>query len=224
MPLPKFDFTSTAIDSASYYAEANNSKPPINIYNLEEISNRCNSYTKLIRVTAYILRFIDNLKAKINHTNLSTGVISINEFCNAEKIWFNYVQHDVKNNSAYKQLSKDLQFFQQDGIIRCKGRLKNTPLNYDTKFPIFIPRTCNLALIIIRHYHSLVLHSGVKDTINSVRSRFWIPKVRNFIRRFIKSCNVCIKVDRPTMTYPNSPPLPSSRLTDSRPFDFTGVV
>jgi len=219
--LPKFEFTTNIVTESATYIAVGDQKIA-KIYNLDDLISRCSNYSKLIRVTAYVLRFISNLKASVQGQSTYLGFITSTEISSAEHLWYLNVQSEIKNNN-YKQLARDLQFFKNDDVIRCRGRMKNAPLHYDAKYPIFIPRNTKFATLLIQHYHALVLHSGLKDTINSLRSKYWIPKARNLIRKTIRSCIICIKIDRPPMSYPVAPPLPASRLKDTHPFDYTGI-
>ncbi|XP_050502173.1 uncharacterized protein LOC126881745 [Diabrotica virgifera virgifera] len=46
---------------------------------LDDLFNRCSSFTKIQRSLAYVLRFVSNLKAKSNHTAIDTDVLSVEE-------------------------------------------------------------------------------------------------------------------------------------------------
>ena len=98
------------------------------------------TYCKMLRVTAYVLRFINNLKAcsKKTNTNLST-FITKHERNLAEHLWLIYVQKDVFTDKQHKQLKLDLGFIVIDGVIRYKGRMGNNLLSFNTKHPIFLP-------------------------------------------------------------------------------------
>ena len=193
-----------------------------NVINLDIMNiSSYNSYNKLLRVTAFVLRFISNLKRKTkkDKLNLSTYIYA-EERIKAERLWILFLQFDIYHNKQYQQLKKDLGFVIIDNIIRCKGRLGNSKLSYDRKFPIFLPKG-HFTELLVSYYHNKVLHNGVKDTLNEIRTRFWIPKARNFIRKVIKQCLLCTKFEAPAYVYPVSSSLPISRLSTTPPFTFT---
>ena len=57
-------------------------------------------------------------------------------------------------------------------LFDVKGRMMNAPIPYDSRCPIFIPKSSKLAELLVIYYHSLVLHNGVKETLNQLRTRF----------------------------------------------------
>ena len=69
----------------------------------------------------------------------------------------------------------------------------------------------------------MVLHNGMKETLNQIRTRYWIPKCRNQIKRVIRKCLLCQKFQRKSFVYPPPPDLPRIRLSKDFPFTYTGV-
>ena len=98
-------------------------------------------------------------------------------------------QNDISKQSNYKQLTKDLPLFDDNGIIRCKGWLENPPLPYDSKYSIFLPK-CHLADLLVCHFHALALRNGVKETHNELRTKYWMLKARSFIQSYIYKCRL----------------------------------
>ena len=67
------------------------------------------------------------------------------------------------------------------------------------------------------------MHGGVKSTLTEVRSRYWIVKGRQFVRKMIFRCVKCRKHQARPYRPPPPPPLPSFRVQESQPFASTGV-
>ena len=97
---------------------------------------------RLVRVTAWVLRFINYIKNKV-----CCGPLSVSELHSAEKLWIIDCQSTVysKELSNLKSketdrvpLVKQLRLFLSEDIIRCGGRIHNAPLQELTKFPILI--------------------------------------------------------------------------------------
>ena len=131
------------------------------------------------------------------------------------------IQKDVYSSERCPQLKKDLRLTTQaDNILRCEGRLKNAPISYDSRFPIFIPKG-TFAKLLVNCYH--VHHNGLKETLNEIRTSYWIPKARYFIQQIIQKCRTCKRIEGKTYIYPDSPSLPVARLSESPPFTFTGL-
>ena len=52
----------------------------------------------------------------------------------------------------------------EDGIIRCYGRMTNTNLPQETITPILLPRKEKFIELMIEEYHERLLHAGVSHT------------------------------------------------------------
>ena len=66
--------------------------------------------------------------------------------------------------------------------------------------------------LVINFYRILVLRNGIKETLNQIRTKFWIPKSRNHVKRVIKKCLVCQRHEGKAFSYPSPPDLPTIRL------------
>ena len=88
-----------------------------------------NELRKLLKVTAYMLRFIQNLKTSTkrnkerDRNGLLSGPLSIDELKNAERCWVMVSQRDIVSNS--KQMNNSLGLrVNNEFIIVCKGCLE----------------------------------------------------------------------------------------------------
>ena len=61
-----------------------------------------------------------------------------------------------------------------DGILRVKGRLEYSDWDYESKYPIYLDKGSYLTILFIIDVHLNVKHCGVKDTLNEIRSAFWV--------------------------------------------------
>ena len=77
---------------------------------------------------------------------------------------------------------KDLNLEKDEKIIRCRGRLKNVLMEYNAKYQIILLKNREFMELVVQYYHKLVLHNGVLETLNQIRTIFWITKPRNYIR------------------------------------------
>ena len=80
-----------------------------------------------------------------------------------------------------------------------------------------------LTTLIVQHAHERTLHSGVKDTLTKVRSKYWLVKGRQFIRKIIYQCVVCRKLEGQHYRAAPPPPLPEFRVKEAPPFAYCGV-
>ncbi|KHJ87946.1 hypothetical protein OESDEN_12266 [Oesophagostomum dentatum] len=108
------------------------------------------------------------------------------------------------------------------GLLRCFGRMGNSALEDETKYPLIVLQNSPLAERIIMDYHSKG-HPSISHTMALVRSRFWIPKLRAQVTRIVRRCIQCQKFNNLPFKYPPQGDLPAQRVQRSRPFEHIGL-
>ena len=163
--------------------------------NMDVIINKrsFNSFKKLVMVTAYVMRFIDNCRRLIKKMQLKQGEISLDERMHAKRLWLRNEQSQI-NEKQLNQFKQALGAYRDENdIIKLKGRLEHAGLNVNTKFPVLIPKSSYIGDLIILDAHVEVLHYGMKDTLNQVRSEYWLVQgrrwVKGVLRRWVKYTN-----------------------------------
>ncbi|XP_047995118.1 uncharacterized protein LOC125233240 isoform X1 [Leguminivora glycinivorella] len=196
--------------------------------------SRVSSYSKLINVTSYILRFCKNIRLPKQQRNLNQ-TLSIDETRAATSHWIKKVQLDAYKDEAIllkkgKLVCKSLQklsvFVDEDQFIRVGGRLRNSSLRYEAKHPLLIPKDHRWTQLLMQHYHRIHCHASTSALINILRQRYWIPSARRQVARVIHSCTPCFRFSA-TEQAPFMADLPADRVTAARPFsgvatDFAG--
>ena len=161
---------------------------------------------RLMRVTANVLRFVFNLKQSKMKKELIDGELRQEEMDQARELWIKEVQRSVYDDKNFDQVKVSLSLFTDDnGILRCGGRLKNAPIPYDARFPIFLPRCSRFTYPVINDCHFKVFHNGVRDKLTELRSRFWVTKGRQSVKTAIGNCSNCKKLQGRSYAVP--PPL-----------------
>ena len=177
-------------------------------------------YTKLIRVTAFILRFVNNCRRP--HTR-KLSRLSVHELHEAEKMWLRSCQstsyHEEIDNLQSKKgrlpMVKQLRLFlDSDGYIRCGGRIHNAPVAELVKFPYRLPGNHHLTRMIIQNTHERLLHAGISATVTQLRQKYWIASIHQNTKIVLRKCETCRKVIGKPYTIPDPPPLPTYRLHD----------
>ncbi|XP_058799992.1 uncharacterized protein LOC131669251 [Phymastichus coffea] len=84
-------------------------------------------------------------------------------------------------------------FLDEHGVIRVGGRLKNSNLQFNQKYPILLPSNHHVSDLIIRDAYHRNLHGGVQSTLYTIRERFWILNGRNQIRHVLRRCVPCLR-------------------------------
>ena len=205
---------------------------------------RFSSWRRLLRVTAWILRFISRSKKARHQKSQETGnrqndslekVLEPVEISNAERYWVRKTQRErfseelttlraggsVLRSSPLWRLSP---FVDSDGILRVGGRLEMSNLPYDAKHPVILPKKHHISKLVIAHIHNQGHHNlGVNFTLAELRQKYWIINGREEIKRWKRECNVC-KLGRRRRGEQIMAPLPEARLgTSLRCFAHCGV-
>jgi len=197
-------------------------QPPFGI-----IDENYSSIRRLFRVTAWCQRFVKRLKGQ----KIEMKCLTSKELVEAENRWLLFIQRkhfrevldsvaSKKSNNLARQL--DLSIDNQ-GLLRCGGRLDNAVLAEAARHPILLPKKENLTNLYIQDIHERVLHSGISQSLSNLRQRFWIPHGRATVKKVLKGCKVCVKVEGGPYKLPNMAPLPSSRVSVSTPFSRIGL-
>ena len=181
----------------------------------------------LLRVTAYVLRFIALLRKDKSDTSTAK------ELNLAERIWTHSCQsttfpEEIENLSSKTSrrltLIRQLRLFlDTDNLLRCGGRIHNAPLSTATKLPYLLPKNHPFTDLVVYSAHENILNSGVNSTMTTLRQTYWIPSIRQYVRKLLRRCVNCRKVTGTAYTRPDPPPLPKSRTTKTEPFTTTGV-
>ncbi|MCG7892044.1 MAG: hypothetical protein N0C80_17530, partial [Candidatus Thiodiazotropha endolucinida] len=183
--------------------------------------------TKLLRVTAFVQRFINRLKGNhIEHNYLTSG-----ELEEAERMWIRFVQRKNFNETfqaiSYEtkdNLQKQLGLYvDNQGLLRCKGMLDNSQLTEGARRPILLPNNERFTHLKIEKTHKQNFHAGVSQTLSQMRYHFWIPHGRATVRKVIHQCVICRRHDGGPYRMPPMPSLPPSRVTEATPFSKTGL-
>ena len=192
--------------------------------NLESIINpeSYSSLTKLIRVTSLVLLFVKKLKRRRDGSSDQEECLQV--YKQAEKKWIKHVQKGILNSDKYQQMKSTLGLYQDsEGVVRCQGRIGLSSLPYDTKFPVLLPREHCFTRLVILKCHEQVMHNGVAETLVQLRSKYWVVKGRQTVKKILSKCVVCKKLEGRPYGVPPTPQLPEFRLSDDFAFSSIGV-
>ncbi|XP_055645555.1 uncharacterized protein LOC129782211 [Toxorhynchites rutilus septentrionalis] len=199
--------------------------PPLN-----PLFTRSFSYNRLLRTTAYCLRFIRHMQ---KGPKQSTIILQPSELENARDCLVKIVQREcfktelhllkkgnlVPKNSTLKLLNP---FVDSLGIIRVGGRLRLSEESYSTKHQILLPGFHRFTRMLLLSHHCKLVHGGISLTLGVVRNEYWPTNGRRAVRSVIRSCYRCTRVNPRPLQQPIGQ-LPLARTKPSRPFASTGI-
>ena len=178
---------------------------------------------RLINVTAWIRRFIENLKAKREKRELNVDGLSVEELCLAERLWIKSIQETLKNDLSFKKTQMQLGVVEMEGILVCKGRLERSDLAFESKYPIYLPKEHRFTELLVLECHDRVFHCGLRSTLAELRTRYWISKGRQFVKKMLKKCFICRKMEGRPFHSPPPAAMPEYRVTQAAPFSNVGI-
>ena len=97
--------------------------------------NDYSTLQRLVRVTAWIKRLIDNSKARAKQNEKRTGKLEADELKCAEIEWLKSVQSDLKQQTNFKELVSELGIKEDRAILRGEGTLVNSDLESEARRP-----------------------------------------------------------------------------------------
>ena len=89
--------------------------------------------------------------------------------------------------------------------------------------PILIPTYRSYAELLINESHETVLHNGIAQTLCYLRSRYWIPRLRELIKKCLRRRSICKRLEGKFFKPQAAPPLPDFRVSEYLPFSNVGL-
>ena len=130
--------------------------------------------------------------------------ITSGEFTNARRCLVKGIQYStyhyelaylLKGQSKCPPLVRQLRLYLDDKqLIRCGGRIHNAPATKLTKFPYLLPSDSLLTNMIVMDTHNKLHHGGVSITVTAIREVYWIPSIRQYVRKLLRRCVTCNKL------------------------------
>ena len=178
------------------------------------------SWMRLVRVTAWVLRFIEKLKRLTRgecpdeHNDGTSSSLDRRGMSSAETFWLLRAQEcfakerrqleaqdavpsgESKQGQVFKSSSirRLCPIVDDHGLLRVGGRLQRSDLPLDVKHPVLLPKGHQVTRLLVRHVHEQGEHElGVEHTISELRQRFWVISAREEVKKCIRSCTECIK-------------------------------
>ena len=126
----------------------------------------------------------------------------------------------LKKQPVCPTLVKQLRLFlDKDKLMRCGGRIHNTPVSDSTKFPLLLSPKHPLTTMIIQNTHKkLHCGGGTAITMTAIRKVYWIPTIRQWVRSILRRCVTRARTMGKPYRTPDLPPLPKSCVGSATPF------
>ncbi|XP_043199160.1 uncharacterized protein LOC122368905 [Amphibalanus amphitrite] len=186
------------------------------------------SLKRLHRVTAWVIRWTKKARREED----TAGELTQEEIRRSGDLWVAQAQTDAfKDEKARLQSGQDvpgtsdvfhLNPHLNNGFLRVTGRLQESELTAQEKYPLILPSKHRYTKLVILDLHENLCHAGIQQTMFALRSRFWVPRSRQTVRQTIHGCARC-RVFRLKPLSQERAPLPKERVCGGAPFSRIGV-
>ena len=163
--------------------------------------DRVSSWNRLLRRTAWIMRFSNRCRKrirdpglgfteKIQTKDITIARLSGEELAEAELRIYRQLQKE-KYPKAFETLQLGLPVHpkekiasllpvwdERDKLIRVTGRVALALRDRNVEPPILLPANHRIVSLIITDRHCSLYHAGVKKTLSELKEKFWIVKGR----------------------------------------------
>ncbi|GFY03492.1 integrase catalytic domain-containing protein [Trichonephila clavipes] len=171
----------------------------------------------MIRVFAWILRFVNNCRKDYNKGK--EHELSVAEIENSEKqlirLTQTYYLPDV-------EFLKFVTFIDNDNILRVKSKITERNDESSFLYPILLPDKCEFTKLLIRSIHKKNCHAGIQIMQPLIRERFWIIRARKTIKSILNECFICARFKVKSLSSGPSL-LPPDRVNDCAIFEVVGI-
>ena len=164
---------------------------------LDQLINHYGEYYKLLKATAWWLRFVQWLRSR---REKMAQPLSSDEIKVAEQVLVKHVQvssfhkeidcllqgRPVSQSSSLLSLDPRL----MDGLLVVGGRLRHADISYRSRHPIILPKRHPFSRLVMLSVHNRA-HLGAEWTLCLLRRKFWIPSARNELRHIRNQCVSC---------------------------------
>lgn len=196
-----------------------------------------NNIRSLLRVTTYVIRFVNNLKTS-QRSQRNLKELRADYLKNTKTLWIKSVQASAfieelsfLNRQDHKAtppiwVTQFGLFLSKDHTIKCKGQINNASLLPSTKSPLLLPAKHTFISLLVKQAHDLVKHSGITatlTTLTTLRERFWVLRGRETVKNILQHCIVCRRYEIATCKIPQFADLPNHRVSEDPPFSHTGL-
>ena len=167
---------------------------------------------KALRVCAWMRRFAHNC-LRSRRASRIVGPLTTEETDRQRLFWERQAQQScyIERDRVALNLQPN-----QEELLECRGRVQG-------EYPIYLPYNSMLSLRLTEEAHRQTLHGGVGLTMAKVRSRYWIPRLRQLVRTVRGACHGCKRFQ--ALAYAAPPPgnLPTTRTHGTNPYQVIGV-
>ena len=178
------------------------------------IDTLLNKFTvrKTLRILSWVNRFLNNCrKSKVSSPLIADKILVQRKFLikREQNLYSNTENFEISRQQLNRKMN-------QEGIYEYHGRIQGD-------YPVFIPNKSLPAEKLVEEAHLQTIHGGVTLTMARIRDQYWMPTLRQLVKRIIKSCYWCKRFNISDYPKPSQGLTPTDRTKQDLPFSVIGT-
>ena len=146
--------------------------------------DKCSSFSKLVRIHKYVLKFIGLLKGKVKSISFNFGDASSfhleatrHIIRTDQRIWygevFQYLESQNKRVKDIPNIIVQLNVYMDDhGLLRIRSKIPKWKNDAFVNFPILLHKHSKLTQLVMQYFHEKFSHAGVYSLLSEMRKSF----------------------------------------------------
>lgn len=179
-------------------------------------------YGRIVKMVAWIQRFINNLKCREKEKRILTDFISSDDFKSAAILLLKVSQRQMFVNKNEKKLKCLNVFKDENELLRIKTKVFNRMDERSFRCPVVLDSSHPIVTRIIEDEHRNLKHAGCQILLCNLREKYWILSARKKVRSILSKCMRCKRYTVKRMEAAKAP-LPIERVRDAGVFEVVGV-
>ena len=176
---------------------------------LNRLVHRSSSWSKAVRVLAWILRYVHCLHVR------RIGPLDADELAQAKLMLIKFSQREIlpEAQKAKGRFIRLCPSIDNDGVVRVGSRMRVVPFTLDAQLPALLPHTHRITHLIMLEAHN---HSHLRQDGTVARFRclgFWTVRCGNVAKRIVDKCVTCRTLDN-RLLQQQMGDIPDERLSD----------
>ncbi|XP_048580704.1 uncharacterized protein LOC116619237 isoform X2 [Nematostella vectensis] len=168
---------------------------------------------KAVRICCWMRRFAYNCQSRKKGVKKRTGPLLTEETEIQRCFWIKQAQNSCDLSDDRIALNLQLN---GDGLLECRGRVQG-------QYPVYLPHVHIYTQRIVEEAHLRTIHGGVGLTMAKVREDFWVPRLRQLVRKVRKKCHGCKRFQAVAYSTPPPADLPVTRTQGTSAYQVIGV-
>ena len=133
---------------------------------------RYSIFDRLLRVTAWVNRFVYNMKRWRDKNELRLGSLEVTELEEAERHWIMDAQEDLKKGKDFEKTNVNLGLVLREKIYIFQDKLGNSEIDLQSRNPMILSKEHRFTHSVVLDCHKKVHHLKVGAIFAELRSKF----------------------------------------------------